>query len=73
MTGGGDKREETLDGMDTEGEEERTGDSTVRFREGEGGVGTNVSGLWTLVEEAGFRDLTPILGSKLSGRLDLGP
>src|SRR5271156_2224480 len=63
MTGGGDKRGETVDGVntdvgiDTEGEEERTGGSGV------GGVGTKVLGLSIPVDEIGFRDLTPILGS----------
>src|SRR5271163_996072 len=63
MTGGedkrGDKRGETVDGVnadvgiDTEGEEERTGGSGV------GGVGTKVLGLSIPVDEIGFRDLTP--------------
>src|SRR5271156_2420125 len=70
MTGGedkrGDKRGEAVNGVnadggiDTEGEEERMG-SGVNGGCGVGGVGTKVSGL--SVDEIGFRDLTPILGS----------
>jgi len=60
MTGDGDKRGETDDGVDTEGEEEE-------------GFGREESGMSTLVDDGGFRDLAPILGSKLSGRLNLGP
>ena len=77
MIGGGDTRGETDDGVDTEGEEEceeeRAGGGSIpRVRE-EDEVGTEVSGLSTLADKAGFLDLAPILGSKLSGRLDLGP
>lgn len=43
------------------------------FCEGEQGVGSKVAVVSTLVDEADLRDLEPILGSKLSGRLDLGP
>src|SRR5271169_14620 len=73
MTGGGDKRGdkrgETDDGVnadvgiDTEGEEERTGGSGVNGGCGIGGVSTKVSGLSIPVDEVGFRDLTPILRS----------
>ena len=76
MIGGGDIRGETNHGVDTGGkeecEEELAGDSIARVQE-EDEVRTEVSGLSTLADEAGFLDLAPILGSKLSGRLDLGP
>ena len=52
---------------------ERGGERGGEERGGEERVGTNVSVVSTLVDEIGFRDRAPILGSKLAGKLDFGP
>ena len=50
-----------------------TVDNTGEERGEEESAGTNVSVVSTLVDEIGFRDRAPILGSKLAGKLDFGP
>ena len=73
MTGDGDKRGETESGVGTKGELGAEGeDSSAGEREGEGGVGMKVPEL-SPSDNIGFHALEPIIGSKLSGRLDFGP
>ena len=54
-------------------EDEGTRGSKAGERGGERGTGIKVSVVSTLVDDIGFRDRAPILGSKLAGRLDFGP
>ena len=65
----GERGGETVDNTGERGGEERGGEE----RDEEESAGTNVSVVSTLVDEIGFRDRAPILGSKLAGKLDFGP